>query len=151
MSIPGGIRVKLSLALLGIVGGALLAAYVIVIPSLEQRLVEAKLDQMQSDAETLAVSYATNEAQNRLDITAFVDGAGFVSNSRVAVFCVGGVPGRRALVSLGDSSAGTGVGHGEGLDGARGGRRASAPCARASSTAAASTRRSPSSSSTPAT
>ena len=48
MSIPGGIRVKLSLALLGIVGGALLSAYVIVIPSLEQRLVEAKLDQMQS-------------------------------------------------------------------------------------------------------
>ena len=34
MSIPGGIRVKLTLALLGIVGGALLAAYAIVVPSL---------------------------------------------------------------------------------------------------------------------
>jgi signal transduction histidine kinase len=109
MSIPGGIRVKLSLAMLAIVGGALLAAYVIVIPSLEQRLVEAKLDQMQADAETLAVTYATSEAQNRLNITDFVDGAGFISNSRVAIFSVGGVPGRRELTTLGDSSAGTGV------------------------------------------
>ena len=109
MSIPGGIRVKLALALLGIVGGALLAAYVIVIPSLERRLVEAKLDQMQSDAETLAVNYATLEAQNNLRITDFVDGAGFVSNSRVAIFSVGGLPGKRVLVTLGDSSAGNGV------------------------------------------
>jgi two-component system OmpR family sensor kinase len=109
MRIPGGIRVKLSLALLGIVGGALLAAYIIVIPSLEQRLVAAKLDQMQADAERLAITYATLEAQNRLDITDFVDSAGFISNSRVAVFSVGGVPGRRALVAIGDSSAGTGV------------------------------------------
>ncbi len=60
MSIPGGIRVKLTLALLGIVGGALLAAYAIVIPSLEARLVNAKLDQLQSDAEALAVNYALN-------------------------------------------------------------------------------------------
>ena len=59
MSIPGGIRVKLSLALLLIVGGALLAAYAIVVPSLEQRLVTAKLDQLQSDADALAVNYAT--------------------------------------------------------------------------------------------
>jgi len=109
MSIPGGIRVKLSLALLGIVGGALLAAYVIVIPSLEQRLVAAKLDQLQSDAETLAVQYATSEAQNNLRITDFVDYANFFSNSRVAVFTVGGAPGKRELVTVGDSSAGTGV------------------------------------------
>ena len=64
MSIPGGIRVKLALALLAIVGGALLAAYVIVVPSLERRLVDAKLDQQQSDAETLAINYATQAAQN---------------------------------------------------------------------------------------
>ncbi len=64
MTIPGGIRFKLSLALLGIVGGALLAAYAIVVPSLERNLVEAKLDQQQSDAERLAVNYATFDAQN---------------------------------------------------------------------------------------
>lgn len=105
MSIPGGIRVKLSLALLVIVGGALLAAYVIVVPSLERRLVAAKLDQQQSDAETLAVNYATLEAQNNLRLGEFVDSAGFVSNSRVVVFGVAGTPGKRALVSLADSSA----------------------------------------------
>jgi hypothetical protein len=103
MSIPGGIRVKLALALLGIVGGALLAAYIIVIPSLERRLVEAKLDQMQSDAETLAVSYASLEAQANLRMNDFVDTSGFVSNSRVAIFSVGGEPGKRVLFTLGDS------------------------------------------------
>jgi len=108
MSIPGGIRVKLALALLGIVGGALLAAYIIVIPSLENRLVAAKLDQLQSDAESLAVQYAASEAQNR-PIAGFVDYANFFSNSRVAIFSVGGAPGRRVLVTLGDSSANNGV------------------------------------------
>ena len=88
MSIPGGIRVKLALALLGIVGGALFAAYMIVVPSLERRLVAAKLNQLQLDAETLAVRYAGQEAQNRLRLDDFVDGAGFVSNSRVVVFAV---------------------------------------------------------------
>ncbi len=110
MSIPGGIRVKLALALLGIVGGALLAAYVIVVPSLERRLVDAKLDQQQSDAEALAISYATLEAQNNLRLDGFVDSAGFVSNSRVVVFAVAGSPERQALLSLADSSAAGGSG-----------------------------------------
>ncbi len=110
MSIPGGIRVKLALALLGIVGGALLAAYAIVVPSLEQRLVDAKLDQQQSDAEALAVNYASLEAQNNLRLDGFVDGAGFVSNSRVVVFAVAGSPDKQALLSLADSSAGGGPG-----------------------------------------
>jgi signal transduction histidine kinase len=105
MSIPGGIRVKLALALLGIVGGALLAAYAIVVPSLERSLVEAKLDQQQSDAETLAANYAGLEAQNRLRLDDFVDGADFVSNSRVVVFSVAGPPNAQVLLSLADSSA----------------------------------------------
>ena len=105
MSVPGGIRVKLALALLGIVGGALFAAYVIVVPSLERRLVEAKLDQQQSDAEALAVNYATFEAQNILRLSDFVDSAGFVANSRVVVFSVAGAPSAMRLVSLADSSA----------------------------------------------
>ncbi len=79
MSVPGGIRVKLALALLGIVGGALLAAYAIVVPSLELRLVDAKLNQLQTDAEALAVNYALN--QQPLDN--FVDGSAFVSDARV--------------------------------------------------------------------
>ena len=75
MTIPGGIRVKLSLALLVIVGSALFAAYAIIVPSLERRLVDAKLDQQQSDAEALAVNYASLAAQNLLALTTFVDSA----------------------------------------------------------------------------
>jgi len=105
MNIPGGIRVKLALALLGIVGGALFAAYVIVVPSLERRLVAAKLDQLQSDAQALAVNYATFQAQNNLRLGDFVAGAGFVANSRVVVFSVAGSPHEMRLISLADSSA----------------------------------------------
>jgi hypothetical protein len=47
MSIPGGIRVRIAIALVAIVAGALGAAYVIVVPSLEQRLVEARLDELE--------------------------------------------------------------------------------------------------------
>jgi signal transduction histidine kinase len=108
MSIPGGIRLKLSLALLGIVGGALLAAYAIVVPSLERRLVEAKLDQQQNDAEALAVNYAALGVQNNLSLADFVNGAGFLSNSRVVIFAVGGEPGNRELTALADSSEASG-------------------------------------------
>jgi len=105
MSIPGGIRVKLALALLAIVGGALLSAYAIVVPSLERRLVSAKLDQQESDAKALAVIYATRQAQDKLQLGDFVDGADFVANSRVVVFAVSGAPGSMSLHSLADSSA----------------------------------------------
>ena len=105
MSIPGGIRVKLALALLGIVGGALLAAYVIVVPSLERRLVNAKLDQLQSDAEALAVNYAGLDAINRQRLDDFVDASAFVSNARVVVFAVTDPPRNQVLRSLADSSA----------------------------------------------
>jgi two-component system OmpR family sensor kinase len=105
MSIPGGIRVKLALALLGIVGGALLTAYAIVVPSLERRLVEAKLDQQWGDAKALAVEYASREAQDNLRLDDFVGGADYVSNSRVVVFAVVGTPNHQGLLSLADSSA----------------------------------------------
>ena len=105
MSIPGGIRVKLSLALLVIVGSALFAAYAIIVPSLERRLVAAKLDQQQSDAEILGIRFATEAAQNNLSLGDFVDAADFISNSRVVVFGVGGTPQQRTLLSLADSSA----------------------------------------------
>src|SRR5205085_1225548 len=84
---------------------ALLAAYAIIVPSLERRLVAAKLDQQQSDAEILAIRFATEAAQNTLSLGDFVDGADFISNSRVVVFGVGGTPEHRTLLSLGDSSA----------------------------------------------
>jgi two-component system, OmpR family, sensor kinase len=105
MRIPGGIRIKLALALLGIVAGAFAVAYVIVVPSLERRLVDAKLDQMQGDAQRLAVDYAAGEAGSALSLDSFVGGADFFSNSRVVVFAVGGGPSEWKLISLADSSA----------------------------------------------
>ena len=42
MRIPGGIRVRIALALVAIVAVALGAAYLIVVPSLEHRLAEAR-------------------------------------------------------------------------------------------------------------
>ncbi len=54
MSLPGGIRTTLAVALLLIVGGALGGAYLMVVPSLERRLVAERLDELQSDAEATA-------------------------------------------------------------------------------------------------
>jgi len=102
MRIPGGIRVKLALALLGIVGGALLVAYAIVVPSLERRLVAAKLGQLEGDSATLAVDYAALQAQNNPQLGDFVDQGSLVANSRVVLFGI--APGTGELVKLADSS-----------------------------------------------
>ena len=48
MSLPGGIRIRIVLVLVGIVAGALGTAYMIVVPSLERRLVDARLDQLET-------------------------------------------------------------------------------------------------------
>ena len=45
MKLPGGIRTAIAIALLAIVGGALGGAYLMVVPSLERRLVENRLDE----------------------------------------------------------------------------------------------------------
>lgn len=54
MSLPGGIRTRIALALVGIVAGALGTAYLIVIPSLERRLVDARLEQLAVRGKPLA-------------------------------------------------------------------------------------------------
>jgi signal transduction histidine kinase len=54
MSIPGGIRVRLALGLVAIVAGALGTAYLIVVPSLEKQLVDARLDELERQATPLA-------------------------------------------------------------------------------------------------
>jgi len=54
MRIPGGIRVRLALALVAIVAGALGTAYLIVVPSLEKQLVDARLDELEKQAVPLA-------------------------------------------------------------------------------------------------
>ena len=54
MRIPGGIRVRLALGLVAIVVGALGTAYLIVVPSLEKQLVDARLDELEKQAGPLA-------------------------------------------------------------------------------------------------
>jgi two-component system OmpR family sensor kinase len=46
VSLPGGIRTRMVIVLVGIVAGALGTAYMIVVPSLERRLVDARLQQL---------------------------------------------------------------------------------------------------------
>ena len=82
MRIPGGIRVRIALALAGIVAAALGAAYVIVIPSLEQRLVDARLDEL----EELAVPLADELPTDPFRWNEIVESYALSTNSRVVVF-----------------------------------------------------------------
>ena len=82
MKLPGGIRTKLALALLVIVGGALAAAYAIVIPPLRNSLINAKLDQLERDAATYA------ELPAPFFWPDYVSEASYVLDARVAIFTV---------------------------------------------------------------
>jgi signal transduction histidine kinase len=84
MSIPGGIRVRIAIALVAIVAGALGAAYVIVVPSLEQRLVEARLDEL----EELALPVSGDLPRNHFKWGNAVEGFAAVTNARVVAFDV---------------------------------------------------------------
>ncbi|MBA2461916.1 MAG: HAMP domain-containing protein [Actinobacteria bacterium] len=51
-----GIRLRLALALLVVAAGAMAVAYAVVVPTLEERLVQAKLDQLEKDARLVAAN-----------------------------------------------------------------------------------------------
>lgn len=89
MRLPGGIRAQLTLALLAIVGGALAAAYLMVVPSLERQLVDAKLDQLQRNAERTA---ATVVSSSVLSDRALLRSLGAAFGARVVVYQVLGPP-----------------------------------------------------------
>jgi len=89
MSLPGGIRVKLTLALVGIVGGALLAAYAIVVPSLERSLVDAKLEQLETNANAITNGLAgSGVLSSPVQLDSVVRGFGDAFGARVVVFQV---------------------------------------------------------------
>ena len=103
MSLPGGIRTTLAVALLLIVGGALAGAYLMVVPSLERRLVDERLDELQRDANSTAYSYARQDFSNPLAIDDFVDACvDCRERARVVVFQVFGPP--PSLRPLADSA-----------------------------------------------
>ena len=84
MSLPGGIRIRIVLVLVGIVAGALGTAYMIVVPSLERRLVDARLDQL----EAVAVPLARSLPEDTLDWQDRVESYAVQTNARVVVFSV---------------------------------------------------------------
>ena len=108
MSLPGGIRTAIGLALLLIVGGALGGAYLMVVPSLEHRLVEERLDELERDAQSTAYAHAIADLSRPLAIDGFVDDASLLSDARVVVFQVFG-PEPLSLRTLADSAASAGT------------------------------------------
>ena len=98
MSLPGGIRIRIVVVLVGIVAGALGTAYMIVVPSLERRLVEARLDQLESRATPLARSLS----EDRLLWQERVEGFAVATNARVVAFDVLSTK-RSALAVVADS------------------------------------------------
>ena len=63
-----GIRLRLALALVLVVAGALGVVYLIVVPSLEAELVNAKLDQLEEDAQTVARNYRDAESRSEAGV-----------------------------------------------------------------------------------
>ena len=84
MKVPGGIRVRLAVALAAIVAGALGAAYAIVVPSLERQLVDARLEEL----EEVAVPLAPTLPENRVQWPEAVERFAATANARVVVFTV---------------------------------------------------------------
>ena len=104
MSLPGGIRTTLAVALLLIVGGALGGAYLMVVPSLERRLVDDRLDDLQRDGLATARAYSREDFSVPLSLDAFVDTASLLYNARTVVFQVYG-PAPLSLRTIADSAA----------------------------------------------
>src|SRR3990172_913126 len=76
-----GIRTRLALALLAVVAGALVVAWATVVPSLENRLIKAKLEQLQRDAVPVAVNLP-----DRVFWQEYVEQTEFLVNARIVVF-----------------------------------------------------------------
>jgi signal transduction histidine kinase len=98
VSLPGGIRIRIVLVLVGIVAGALGTAYMIVVPSLERRLVDARLDQL----EPLATRLAGSLSDDRLLWQERIESFAVATNTRVVALDVLSTS-RPALVSVADS------------------------------------------------
>ena len=97
--LPGGIRVKLALTLLAVVGGALLGAYLMVIPSLERRLVKARLDQVERDALPIAAALVNGPFLSLVERDRFLGRASDLYDVRIVLFQVIGPPVTLTVIS----------------------------------------------------
>jgi signal transduction histidine kinase len=108
MSLPGGIRTTLAVALLLIVGGSLGGAYLMVVPSLERHLVDDRLDELSRDGNAFAVNgYVQIDQSQRFALDNAVELASLVYRARVVVYQVASPPVR--LLTLADSAPAGGV------------------------------------------
>ena len=101
MRIPGGIRVRLALGLVAIVAGALGTAYLIVVPSLEKQLVDARLDELEKQARPLADQLPADTLLWNDKVEQF----GVTANARVVAFRILGAN-PPALAVVADSRRG---------------------------------------------
>jgi two-component system OmpR family sensor kinase len=84
MSGVRSVGAKLSLALALVVAGALALVYVVVVPLLEDNLINAKLSQLERAAPNVAVQLPVNQ----FDYPDFLDTASGSANARIVVFAV---------------------------------------------------------------
>jgi signal transduction histidine kinase len=94
-----GVGARLGLALLVVLAGALGLVYLIVVPSLQDRLVNSRLSQLEGAADGLARELPAN----RLRWPDFLDSASESANARVVVYDYLAQP--NSLVVVGDSRA----------------------------------------------
>ncbi len=97
MSRFSGVGARLGLALLGVLAGALGLVYLIVVPSLESRLVHSRISQLERSADGLARELPTDRAR----WPDFLDSASESANARVVVYDHLEPP--TALLVVGDS------------------------------------------------
>ena len=94
-----GIRLRLALALLLVVAGALGVVYLIVVPSLEDRLVDAKLSQLEEDANTVVAGLQPELTTQQ----SYAEVAASIVNARAVIFHV--IPTTPQLLTIfGDSN-----------------------------------------------
>src|SRR5207244_8362764 len=97
MSPARSVGTRLSIALLLVVAGALGIVYLIVVPSLETRLVDAKVSQLEHSARGLAREVPAN----RIDWPDWLDEASASENARVVLYDIISPP--TTLTVVGDS------------------------------------------------
>ena len=102
--LPGGIRTTLALALLLIVGGALGGAYLMVVPSLERRLVDHRLEELARDSDAFATGgYIQIDQSNPFALDNAVELTALLYRARVVVLQVLG-PNPLTLSATADSA-----------------------------------------------
>jgi signal transduction histidine kinase len=92
-----GIRLRLALALLLVVAGALAVVYLIVVPSLESELVNARVEQLEEDARALGRGYENDVGAEQT----YAEAGASVFQERVVIYTE---LGENSLLILGDSN-----------------------------------------------